>query len=430
MPEHSIEPATIDQLPDITIASSHVALGDVDNDGDLDAAFNNGTTTRFGTGPTQLWLNDGTGFFTDATATNLPVANVSQPMDTNFGDIDNDLDLDLIVSSRSVSTTRVLFNDGTGVFSLGTWPGDNSTYSFDLGDYDNDGDLDVLGVNSGPSSREALYQNDGTGIFVDVAATALPGANNPVGDDNDSKFLDIDFDGDFDLTVCHLGSPREKIWFNDGGVFTLDNGAISNQTDSSLDVEVADFDGDGDLDIITAQGESGLFTNRIYINTGKAVDDIAPRIVDLEQVADGAAGTVAVRTNIRDENSSDAGAWLSGVILEYTVGEGLAEQVPMTWMGHQLYRGEIPPQAPGSLVSYAVIATDWAGNTGQSDELAFTVGGCPADCDGNGLLNVLDFVCFQNEWTQQTDLGDCDDNGSYDVLDFVCFQNAFVAGCD
>ena len=417
-------------LPNKTIASSHVAMGDVDNDGDLDLAFNNGTSTRFGAGPTQLYLNDGSGTFTDATATNLPNAPVSQPMDCNFADIDNDLDLDLIVASRSTST-RVFFNDGSGVFSLGAWPGDGSTYSFDFGDYNNDGDLDILGVNSGSGSREALYDNDGSGVFVDVSATQIPGANNPGNDDNDSKFFELDFDGFLDLTVCRLGGSNEKIWHSDAGVFMLDNSLISPQSDSSLDVEMADFDGDGDLDMVTAQGESGVFTNRIYINTGEPKDTLAPRIVDLEQVADGTKGDATVRANVRDDNSSDTGAWIDSVVIEYSVDGGATQQAAMAWMGHQLYRGRIPGAAEGSTVAYSVIATDMAGNPGQSGTLEFVSGGggCAADCDGSGSLNILDFVCFQNEWTAQTPAGDCDGNGSYNILDFVCFQDLFTAGC-
>jgi hypothetical protein len=56
-------------------------------------------------------------------------------------------------------------------------------------------------------------------------------------------------------------------------------------------------------------------------------------------------------------------------------------------------------------------------------------GKCIADCDGNGALNVLDFVCFQGEWQKQTPTGDCDGNGTYNILDFVCYQGAFQAGC-
>jgi len=54
---------------------------------------------------------------------------------------------------------------------------------------------------------------------------------------------------------------------------------------------------------------------------------------------------------------------------------------------------------------------------------------CPADCNGDTVLNILDFVCFQSQWQQQTERGDCDGNGVYNVLDFVCFQNVFQNGC-
>jgi hypothetical protein len=54
---------------------------------------------------------------------------------------------------------------------------------------------------------------------------------------------------------------------------------------------------------------------------------------------------------------------------------------------------------------------------------------CVADCNDDGALNILDFVCFQAAWQAQAELGDCDGNGVYDILDFVCFQGLFQAGC-
>jgi len=54
---------------------------------------------------------------------------------------------------------------------------------------------------------------------------------------------------------------------------------------------------------------------------------------------------------------------------------------------------------------------------------------CPADCNGDTILNILDFVCFQLEWQAQSAKGDCDGNGVYNILDFVCFQLAFQNGC-
>jgi len=54
---------------------------------------------------------------------------------------------------------------------------------------------------------------------------------------------------------------------------------------------------------------------------------------------------------------------------------------------------------------------------------------CVADCNADGALDILDFVCFQNLFTQGADGADCNDDGTLNILDFVCFQNLFVKGC-
>jgi hypothetical protein len=58
-----------------------------------------------------------------------------------------------------------------------------------------------------------------------------------------------------------------------------------------------------------------------------------------------------------------------------------------------------------------------------------TAEGCAADFNGDGSLDVLDFVTFQEAWQAQDPAADCDGSGTFDVLDFVCFQQVFVAGC-
>lgn len=58
-----------------------------------------------------------------------------------------------------------------------------------------------------------------------------------------------------------------------------------------------------------------------------------------------------------------------------------------------------------------------------------TIGGgrCRADCDFNGTLNTLDFLCFLNAYNQ----GDADYNGDgvTNTLDFLAYLNDFAAGC-
>ena len=54
---------------------------------------------------------------------------------------------------------------------------------------------------------------------------------------------------------------------------------------------------------------------------------------------------------------------------------------------------------------------------------------CAADVNGDGNLDVLDFVAFQLLWQDGDPAADCDANGEFNVLDFVCFQQLFQAGC-
>lgn len=55
---------------------------------------------------------------------------------------------------------------------------------------------------------------------------------------------------------------------------------------------------------------------------------------------------------------------------------------------------------------------------------------CVADCDENGSLNILDFVCFQFTFSQGDLKADCNGDGQLNIIDFVCFQQAFQSGCE
>lgn len=54
---------------------------------------------------------------------------------------------------------------------------------------------------------------------------------------------------------------------------------------------------------------------------------------------------------------------------------------------------------------------------------------CIADCDGDGSVNTLDFLCFLNAFNGGDPSSDCDGNGTINTLDFLCFLNEFAAGC-
>lgn len=387
---------TAARLPAATLSSTRAQFGDIDNDGDLDIYITNGgTTNRFGSGQNRIYINNGLGFFTDATAALHPVAVLAEPQDAIFGDIDGDFDIDIRTASTGVNQSRLYRNNGAGVFTtVAGVPADNNAYSYDFGDIDGDGDLDLLGANANGAgtNAELLLRNDGTGTYTDVSVNLL---SNPSADDNDSKFFDYDNDGDLDLIVATLGAATERILNNNGlGVFSATSGLISSVTnDSSLDIMVADLTGDGRIDIVTAQGESGSMINRIYVNVTGPIDSRPPRIIATEQLANTSnrTGPYVVRASILDDMSSDRNFFDKGIALKYTISGGAEQSVPMRYSGGQIYRGVIPGAACGGLVTYHVEARDFANNLGIGSDKTFTVDPPIAgDLNDDGNIDVVD----------------------------------------
>jgi hypothetical protein len=54
---------------------------------------------------------------------------------------------------------------------------------------------------------------------------------------------------------------------------------------------------------------------------------------------------------------------------------------------------------------------------------------CPNDFNGDGALNILDFVAYQNGFLSQDEHADINGDGTLNILDFVAFQNIFINGC-
>ena len=136
-------------------------FGDIDNDGDLDALITNHSA------PMALLANDGTGHFTDITAgSGLGIAGFF--LQAKLADFDNDGHLDVLTSGGS-NAQHFLLGQGDGTFVLMDWPFSHpdDMLSFALGDAGRDGTLDVLAsyggvyVNPDPSNPDVLYLNSG-----------------------------------------------------------------------------------------------------------------------------------------------------------------------------------------------------------------------------------------------------------------------------
>lgn len=75
---------------------------------------------------------------------------------------------------------------------------------------------------------------------------------------------------------------------------------------------------------------------------------------------------------------------------------------------------------PNDAVTPLTVHTDVVNVPGDS---------CYADFNNDGVLNILDFVAFQNAFTAGDPSADCNGCGCLDILQFICFQQKFVEGC-
>jgi hypothetical protein len=65
----------------------------------------------------------------------------------------------------------------------------------------------------------------------------------------------------------------------------------------------------------------------------------------------------------------------------------------------------------------------------ERDEALLWVFRCHPDCNGDGALDLFDFLCFVNLFNAADGFADCDGNDHLDLFDFLCYVNAFNNGC-
>lgn len=200
-----------------------VAPADFDDDGDQDIFVAN-----YRLMPDLLWRNDGKGAFTNV-ARELGVEGVGvesggqkwygHGIGAAWGDLDNDLDLDLVVGNLA-HPRFITFSNKTGVFFNADGKFDDrfatcgmiyeETHSdASLVDIDNDGDLDCYLTSIYRERPSHLYQNKGDGTFEPIAWRS--GAIHFDGWGH--AWLDFDNDGDLDLIVCS-GSHGTRLFEN------------------------------------------------------------------------------------------------------------------------------------------------------------------------------------------------------------------------
>ena len=210
--------------------SQGVCIGDYDNDGKPDLLV-----TAYG--QNKLYRNRGAGQFDDVTASaRLPVSGIRYGSGCTFFDYDRDGYLDLFVSNYVNLDLEKTPHPGTGDFCV--WKG-----------------IPVMcGPRGLPLAYNALYHNNRDGTFSDVSAQAgilKPGGRYSLG----VVAADFDNDGWPDLYVACDMTPSLLFHNQHDGTFA-ERGAeagvafnFDGALQAGMGVAVADYDGDGRLDI-------------------------------------------------------------------------------------------------------------------------------------------------------------------------------------
>lgn len=210
---------------------------------------------------------------------------------TAVGDYDNDGDLDIYFIAGSNGNNQLYRNQNDGTFiEVGSEAGVAISGVKGTGpafaDIDGDGWIDLF-VGAVDSESVYLFKNNQDGTFTDITSTS--GINLTAPNSVSATFGDIDLDGDLDLLISHWGNPLQQdksleiIWRNDSDTDGIEFTDVSTEwgltqayseqlsqmteqnqvMDTSFVPSLSDIDKDGDLDLLLVSdfGHSKVLEN-------------------------------------------------------------------------------------------------------------------------------------------------------------------------
>lgn len=245
--------------------STQAVAADFDGDGFLDVYIPNG----YNYGEDNYYLiNRGDGSFDlqSLASAGLPTGGASTG--AVAADFDGDGDFDLYVTNNLDQDNWYLLNDGSGRFELQ----DNESVGLPArgfsaskpvaADFNGDGNLDLYIPNSGTDFL-ALSRGDGTFESQDLESIGLPTS----GTSTSALAADFNKDGNLDLFITNGLRAQSGAPIGEDNIFALGNGDGTFTTQdlkaagltpggTSTDAVAADFNGDGNLDLLVINADT------------------------------------------------------------------------------------------------------------------------------------------------------------------------------
>jgi uncharacterized protein (TIGR03437 family) len=245
---------------------SGIVAADFNGDGNLDVAIVHPTASGNSLGNTvTIYLGDGTGNFTAATAT-LTTGTMNTGIAT--ADFNGDGKPDLAIASCGDQTIHVYTGNGNGTFTQASQLGiasscGSGSLSLTAADATGDGHADIVLSNSN-TTHIAVFPGNGNGTFQTASTYSVTG--------NPGRVVVSDFnnDGTPDLAVLNLGSPVNILLGNASGGFGIPS-TVSVAAGAG-DIATSDFNQDGNPDLAvsatTPSGRAGTVSVLLGDGTG------------------------------------------------------------------------------------------------------------------------------------------------------------------